>query len=62
MTKNLFYLTFIFVAFIAFSNSANKCTESEDGFMYCEDMSSQGQGFLKKNVPVLQKRNFQMFA
>jgi choice-of-anchor A domain-containing protein len=61
MTKNLFYLTFVFVAFVTFCNGASKCTESEDGFMYCEDMSSQGQAFLnrrndEKNIPVLQKR------
>jgi len=60
MTKNLFYLTFIFVIVIALSNSANKCTQGEDGFMYCEDMSSQGQGFLKhknrQNAHFLKKR------
>jgi len=49
MTKNLLYLTFIFVAVVALSNGATKCTEGENGFMYCEDMSSQGQSFLKNN-------------
>jgi len=49
MRRYLLYLTLIFFAFFTFVNSTSKCTEGEDGFMYCEDISSQGQKFLKND-------------
>ncbi|KAG4099075.1 hypothetical protein H8356DRAFT_989729 [Neocallimastix lanati (nom. inval.)] len=49
MRRYLLYLTLIFFAFFTFVNSTSKCTEGEDGFMYCEDISSQGQNFLKND-------------
>ncbi|ORX63662.1 hypothetical protein BCR32DRAFT_137965, partial [Anaeromyces robustus] len=46
MTRNLL-LSFIFVTLIALGHGATNCTE-KNGFMYCEDVSSQGQSFLNK--------------
>jgi len=61
MTKNLLYLTLIvLVSTFALGNGANKCTQGNDGKMYCEDVSTNGQRFLhKRNVetPVLNKRS-----
>jgi len=49
MTRNLFYFSVIlFATLVTLGNGASKCTEGKDGFMYCEDISSQGQAFLKK--------------
>jgi len=50
MTKNLLYLCLIlFSTALSLGAGLNKCTEGENGLVYCEDVSSQGQAFLKNN-------------
>jgi len=48
MTKNLLYLWLILLTTaLSVGAGLNKCTEDENGLVYCEDVSSQGQAFLK---------------
>jgi len=71
--KNLFYWSLILFSIALSFGALNKCTEDENGLVYCENVSSQGQAFLNKRddedaldnnnnseeLPVLQKRNQQ---
>jgi len=47
--KNLLYLSLVlFSTALSLGATINKCTEGENGLVYCEDISSEGQAFLNK--------------
>eukprot|EP00833_Pecoramyces_ruminatium_P014751 jgi/Orpsp1_1/1188783/evm.model.d7180000067141.1 len=55
MTRLILLITLIIFSLISFVNSTSKCKEGDDGFMYCEDISSQGQSFLKRSDDIKEK-------